>query len=349
MKDFLKYLLGALLAAALLWLVLRGVDPAEMWAAIRQASVVGLLAAAVINIGHNVFRVWRWQALLEPVQPQIPFRPMFSAIIIGYATTWVIPGRIGEIVRPTFLSVKVGVPLGPALGSVVVDRVMDAGAIVALFSLGTWLAPLQGEAAEHANLIRGASLLLTALAAGFLAVLVGTSIFREHVARWVGARRGVVAWVGNTMLSIAAGADSLRKPRLLVRVVVHSLLAWLTIALATWIGVRSAGAEVPFGAVLVILPMLALGVAVPTPGGTGSYHGAMKWGLMLFGVSAVTAVSAGLLMHAIVTVPIILVGAVLVGVEGVSWRDMIRAAKGFRHLGDDAPQIGQDRPAEETS
>ena len=349
MREFLKYLIGAALAVLLLWLVLRGVDPGEMWAAIRQASVVGLIAAAVINIGHNVFRVWRWQALLEPVQTEIPFRPMFSAIIIGYATTWVIPGRIGEIVRPTFLSVKVGVPLGPALGSVVVDRVMDAGAIVALFSLGTWLAPLQGEAAEHAALIRGASILLTGLAAGFLAVLVTTSIFRGPVSRWVGARRGVVAWVGHLVLSIASGADSLRSPRLLARVVVHSLLAWLTIAVATWIGVLSAGAEVPFGAILVILPMLALGVAVPTPGGTGSYHAALKWGLMLFGVTAVTAVSAGLLMHAIVTIPIILLGAILVGVEGVSWRDMVRAARGFRHLGDDDPQIGRDRPAEETT
>ena len=157
MKESLKYLVGGALAVLLLWLVLRGVDPAEMWHALKQASVVGLLLSALINVGHNVFRVWRWQALLTPVQPGVPFRPMFSAIIIGYATTWVIPGRIGEIVRPTFLSVKEDVPLGPCLGSVVTDRVMDAGAIVVLFTVGTWLMPLPGEAAAHATAIRTAS------------------------------------------------------------------------------------------------------------------------------------------------------------------------------------------------
>jgi len=347
MKESLKYLVGGALAVLLLWLVLRGVDPAEMWHALKQASVAGLLLSALINISHNVFRVWRWQALLEPVRPGIPFRPMFSAIIIGYATTWVIPGRIGEIVRPTFLSVKEGVPLGPCLGSVVTDRVMDAGAIVVLFTVGTWILPLPGEAAEHATLIRTASILMTLAAAGFLSVLVGISIFREPFSRWNERRGKLVGWVGRLMLSIASGADAMRSPRLLARIVLHSLLAWLTIALSTWIGVTAAGARVPFAAVLIIMPMLALGVAVPTPGGAGSYHGAVKWGLMLFSVPVVTAVSASLLMHIVVTVPVILLGAVLVSVEGVSWRDMIRAARQFGHLGSESP-AGGERPLEET-
>jgi uncharacterized protein (TIRG00374 family) len=347
MKESLKYLVGGALAVLLLWLVLRGVDPAEMWHAVKQASVAGLLLSPVINLSHNVFRVWRWQALLAPVHPGVPFRPAFSAIIIGYATTWVIPGRIGEIVRPTLLSVKERVPLGPCLGSVVTDRVMDAGAIVLLFTIGTWLMPLPGEAAEHATAIRTASILMTLAAAGFLVLLVGISLFREPFSRWNDRRGKVIGWMGRLMLAIASGADAMRSPKLLARIVLHSLLAWLTIALSTWIGFMAAGANVPFPAVLVIMPMLALGVAVPTPGGAGSYHGAVKWGLMLFGVPLVTAVSASLLMHIVVTVPIILLGAVLVGVEGVSWRDMVRAARQFGHLGADE-NPGGERPVEET-
>ena len=92
MKDGLKYAGGILLAAVLLWIVLRGVDPAQLWASVKQASIVGLLVSAVLNIGHNVFRVWRWQALLRPVRQEIHFRPMFVAVIIGYMTSWVIPG-----------------------------------------------------------------------------------------------------------------------------------------------------------------------------------------------------------------------------------------------------------------
>jgi hypothetical protein len=58
-------------------------------------------------------------------------------------------------------------------------------------------------------------------------------------------------------------------------------------------------------------------------------------------------VSASVLMHIVVTVPVILLGAVLVSVEGVSWRDMIRAARQFGHLGAESP-AGGERPVEET-
>ncbi|NIM63944.1 MAG: hypothetical protein GTN89_15375, partial [Acidobacteria bacterium] len=67
---------------------------------------------------------------------------------------------------------------------------------------------------------------------------------------------------------------------------------WLMISTSTWACVRASGADVSLGAIFVITPMLVLGVAVPTPAGAGSYHGAMKAGLMLFGVSQVTAVTA---------------------------------------------------------
>ena len=42
----------------------------------------------------------------------------------------------------------------------------------------------------------------------------------------------------------------------------------------------------------------------------------MKIGLMLFGVSEVAAVTAGLLVHAAITIPVILLGLVLLWTEG---------------------------------
>ena len=72
---------GLLLAAALLYLVARGVDRRAVAEALRSASLEGLLAAAAIQFGHNLFRVLRWRALLAPVRSDIRFRPMFDAVI----------------------------------------------------------------------------------------------------------------------------------------------------------------------------------------------------------------------------------------------------------------------------
>jgi len=350
MKDGLKYVGGVVLAVVLLWIVLRDVDPRQVWVAVKQASVVGLLVSAVLNIGHNVFRVWRWQALLQPVRRGLHFRPMFVAVIIGYMTSWVIPGRLGEVVRPTLLSAREKVPLGPCLGSVVTDRLMDGVAIVVLFVAGIWFAPLTGDAARHVGAIRGFSIAFIGFLGVFIGALMVASSARGPLARWVERRGKMIRWMGRTFLSIADGVRALREPRLLARIAAHSLLAWLTIGLGTWLGVRAVGADIPFGAMLVMLPMIALGVAVPTPGGAGSYHAAMAFGLMLYQVDEVVAVSSGILMHLVITVPVILLGVVFIWTEKISWKDVIAAARRLRELGADAAgPVGDGSAVEEAS
>jgi uncharacterized protein (TIRG00374 family) len=272
---------------------------------------------------------------------------MFVAVIIGYMTSWVIPGRLGEVVRPTLLSAREKVPLGPCLGSVVADRLMDGVAIVVLFAAGIWLAPLTGDAARHVGAIRKFSILFIGFLAIFIGALVLASTARTTLGRWVDQRGKLVRWMGRTFLSISDGVRAFREPRLLAWILVHSLVAWLVIGLGTWLGVRAVGADIPFGGMLVMLPMIALGVAVPTPGGAGSYHAVMAFGLGLYQVDEVTAVSSGILMHLVITVPVILLGVVFIWTEGISWKDVIAAARRLRDLGSDAAGPPGDRSAVE--
>ena len=335
-RDIAKYLFGILLAAALMVWVLRGTDPATLWSHIRDASILGLLLGAALNFGHNVFRVLRWRVLLNPVRRGIGLRAMFVAVILGYLTSWVIPGRLGELVRPMLLSAREGVALGPAVGSIVADRVLDIVAVAFLFAVGIWITPLSGEAAEHAALLRTGAAIAVIVATAVLIVMVVASVAGQRLSTWFARRGKSFRWLGRAAVSLAHGASALRSPRALGLVLVHSLAAWVMIAGGTWVCVRAAGADVSLGTVLVILPMLVLGVAVPTPAGAGSYHGAMKVGLMLFGVSQVTAVSVGLLAHMMMAVPVIVVGVVLLWTENVRWGDLISGARQFRQLGDES-------------
>lgn len=333
LKDLIKYLAGFGLAAGLLWWVFRGTDPAALWQQLRQASLVGLALCALLNFVHIVLRVWRWRALLEPTKPGIAFRPMFVAVVVGYLTSWVVPGRLGELVRPMLLTARENIALGPAVGSVVADRLLDTAAVVLLFAVGSWVTPLPGPAAEYAALYRGGSLALVLLVVGALVAMLLVSSAQTRLKPWLERRHAGLRWIGNMLVSLSHGAHALRSPRLLLIVVTHSILAWLAIALSTWVGVRAAGVQLSFGTLITILPMLVLGVAVPTPGGAGSYHGAMKAGLLLFGVAELPAVGAGLLVHGVLTVPIILVGTVLLWTERISWKEMIAAARQLRELG----------------
>jgi uncharacterized protein (TIRG00374 family) len=339
-NGWIKYLLGFALAALLLWWVLRGVDGAAVLQNLKQASIWGILAAVTLNIGHNVFRVWRWRTLLEPIVPKVPFRPMFSAIIIGYMTTWLIPGRIGELVRPLILSARQPVPLGPCLGTVVADRILDASSVVALFVVGSWITPLAGGAAEYAPHIRTAALGMAAATIVLLVMMLLVSAAGRRLIDWLDRRGGLIRWLGRTVVSLASGSAAFRSPRLMIYLIAQSALAWMTITFATWIGIRACGVDVPFGAVMIIMPMLALGVAVPTPGGMGTYHGAMKIGLMLFAIGEAQAVSAALLLHASIVIPMVLFGLVLLWVEKISWKEFLSSARQFKELGREIERPG---------
>jgi hypothetical protein len=334
MKTALQGVGGLLLAVLLLYVVFHDKDPKALSSTLIRASWPALALAAFINLAHNVVRVFRWRWLLEPVRPNVPFRPMFSAVVLGFMTTLIVPGRVGELVRPALLSAREDLPLGPCLGTVVADRLLDGVAIVALFAAGSLGAHFVAGSAALAGEIRvTAAMALIVIVVG-LVVLVAISKLGGRLDDWLSRRWAPLRWTGRVALGLSRGADALRSPRRLVPIVAYSLVIWLMIALGTWVGIRAAGAEVGFADTLVMLPLLALGVSLPTPGGVGGYHALMQLGLVsLFGVDPTIAAGAGILMHLAIVLPVLVAGPVLLYVEKVSFADLVAAGKQVRALG----------------
>ena len=340
MKTALQGLSGLVIAALLLYWVLHGMDPKDLGAALVRTSWAALAVGAFINLSHNVFRVWRWRWLLDPVRPGVRFRPMFASVILGYMTTWLVPGRLGELVRPALLSAKENVPLGPCVGTVVADRLLDGVAIVALFAIGSLNASFSSSSVALAGEIRmGAWIALAVILAG-LAGLTALSTVGPRVNAWVARRAKPLRWAGQATLGLSRGAAALRSPRRVVPILAYSFAAWLTIGLGTWIGVRAVGAAVGFSDILVMLLPLALGVAIPTPGGVGGYHAAMTFFLStLFGVDHTLAAGAGILMHLGIVLPVLVLGPILLSSENVSWANLVAAARQVRSMGDAPPVV----------
>lgn len=331
--DLIKRLAGVALAVVLLFWVFRGVNGSDLVAALAQASIGWLALSGALQIGHNVFRVLRWRALLAPVRRAVPLRAMFTAVILGYMTTWVVPGRIGEVVRPALLSAREGIPIGPSMGSVLADRIADAAALLILMLVGVGITPLHGTAAEFASAIHGGSIAAATAIGAVLVGLLALGAASPKLER-LAARRGAMGWVVRSATSVAHGSAALRRPGPALGILAYSLAAWLVIALGTWAGIRSAGVEISLGGVLLMQPVLAIGIALPTPGGAGGFHAAMKACLVyLFGVPETQAVSAAVLTHLASVVPVLLAGGILLRTERLSWGDLIGAARQVRGLG----------------
>jgi uncharacterized membrane protein YbhN (UPF0104 family) len=126
----------------------------------------------------------------------------------------------------------------------------------------------------------------------------------SHVLRAFGEGLAVVQAPAGHLLAIAA----------------QSLLVWLAIALSIFFNNRAFGIDLPFRASFLIIGFLTVGVAVPTPGMVGGFHEAYLLAMTRsFGTDKGTAAAAGIALHALTNLPVLLVGLLLLPGEGLTF------------------------------
>ena len=136
MRDQARTVIGLGLALGLMALFLRNADFASVWSEIRGARfdlVCGSLLAIALSYA---FRVRRWQQLLAPIG-QVGFLAAWRATAIGFATTAVLPGRLGEVLRPYLLARSERLSASAVFATIVLERLLDLMVVVTL--LGVFL------------------------------------------------------------------------------------------------------------------------------------------------------------------------------------------------------------------
>ena len=94
---------------------------------------------------------------------------------------------------------------------------------------------------------------------------------------------------------------------------------WIFIAAESWAVTRAFDIEMPFAGSLPGPGVARIGVAVPTPGGVGSFHEVYRIAVTnFFHAPNDSAVAAAIVVHAISFVPVILLGLVFMAQDGLS-------------------------------
>ncbi|MEX2270910.1 MAG: lysylphosphatidylglycerol synthase transmembrane domain-containing protein [Vicinamibacterales bacterium] len=310
-----------LATVGLLVFFFRQADLGGVWRALMTADP-GLLAVSLfITAMTYILRTWRWQILLSPIE-RLAFLPVFRAVIVGFATIFLLPARAGELIRPWMLSRETGVSASAAFATVIVERLFDLVAVLALFCVWRLLPPAPGAveiegvtaAAIAAGAVGGLALAGTFLLAGHAERVssLTTTLARILPAR---AATAIIALIQK----FARGLAVLRRPGPIVAAFALSLALWTSIGLSTWVTSRAFGITFPFPASFLLSMFLVAGVAVPTPGGIGGFHAAYSFAVTrLFGASNEQAVACAIVLHAISFVPVTLVGLVIMAQAGLT-------------------------------
>jgi uncharacterized membrane protein YbhN (UPF0104 family) len=138
--------------------------------------------------------------------------------------------------------------------------------------------------------------------------------------------------------TFAEGLAVVRRPSRLVAALGWSLVLWLAIAGQVWVLVTAFGIGIPLGGSFLLTAMLVVGVSLPTPGGVGGTHEALRLGLTSFyHADNDAAVGAAILQHAVNFVPVTLVGLWFIAREGLSLGRLRALASSVRETQDAEP------------
>jgi uncharacterized protein (TIRG00374 family) len=325
MRAHLRTVVVVGLAVALVAWFLRNADLSSVGAELRRGRLGLLVLALLTTLTTYATRALRWQYLLRGVGPT-RYVNAFRTTVIGFAASFLLPARAGEVIRPYLLAQHEGLPFTATFATVILERVLDMVTVLILFSAYLLLA---GPAAEQASpaMFRAVKLGGVAAAAGTSAVL---AVFFLLAGRPAALGRAALRvervlpprlahLVARLAQAFAEGLAAVRNPQHLAMVLLWSFPLWLSIALGIWLVSRAFHIPISYPASFLMMTVLVVGVAVPTPGAVGGFHEAYRLGVTtFFGAPNDRAVGAALILHAISFVPVTLLGIVFMAQEGLT-------------------------------
>jgi uncharacterized protein (TIRG00374 family) len=246
---------------------------------------------------------------------------LFSIISVGYLFINVLPVRLGELVRAYLAGQLLQTGTPRALSTVILERVLDVLTVVLLLlSLSPFL-PLPAWAVQGSLLAGGVGVVL-------IVVMVFVASNREHGVR-LGDRLG--RWLPERLqrpfttgwASLLEGFGVVKEPRQLALVALLSIAVWLVSAGVNYSVMVAFTLPAPPTTAVFVLCVTALSMVIPSsPGYIGVVEYMAILALSIFGIARESALSYGLVLHAVNYVGLNLLGLVGLWKESLSYSDL---------------------------
>lgn len=329
-----KVWLGLVVTVFFGWLALRGVDLGEVRRAIAEADWVVLLGLSLPAYAAIIWvRSLRWRYLTDPIKP-MPMAALVRAMTVGFMANNVLPARVGEVVRCWVLARETDSSAAAIFGTVVLERVLDAVAVILLVCL---VLGLRSGGAEDERLVTGLLVLLLVAALP----IVGLVLLKTRPEWVLGISRTVLrplpklsALAERLLVGFQAGLGAIRGGSHLFWLAAHTLMIWLVLSnipvLAVFLAMdlELGGPADMLVAAWTTQAAIAVAVALPSaPGFFGLFHAACRFALVGLGISVSTALAAGTLVHGVMWVTLTVAGLVVLRAGHTSLGEVDEAAE----------------------
>jgi glycosyltransferase 2 family protein len=278
--------LSLAVGAACVAFAAHGMDWQEVVSALRALapSAIGIYVAT-LAVTH-LFRSWRWEYLLRALGVSLPFGRLMLISSAGFMAIFALPFRLGEIVRPFYVSRERGTRMSTLLGAVAVERIVDGLMISVLFFVASMLSA--GEAfSAQLRFAAWLSLLGFMSLTGFL---VAAQLWTEPAIAFL-LRATVVKrfaperahHLADKLRALISGFRALRDGRNFSIFLLQSAIYWGMNGFGMYLLASRMDLPISVGAAYVVMAFTGVVLTLPnSPGLVGQFHAAIKAGLLAY-------------------------------------------------------------------
>ena len=296
-----RLLLGIAIGVVLGWLAVRGMEWGLMVDQFQDFPTGWAAVALFVFVLASFVRAYRWQVLF--VGQRVPMLQLFLVQNAGIGLNNMVPVRVvSEGVQYALLTLRYKVKGGAALATLAMERILDMVVTAALLMAGLTLLPNKGEFLPY---------IVGALVVALASVLVIPFVIWGSGKPLLN-RIPLLVSTGGFLSDLARAKVALGHGFLL------TLAYWLLVGTCAWVLAQGMGLGIsPFVATLAILGTLYFATALPgLPAAAGTFEFAIVYVLKFFGVEQPLAFSYGLMIHAVLFLPPIVVAIALFSAIG---------------------------------
>lgn len=326
-----------------MWFLFRDTNWGEVWTSFMAANPLWLTLGLIAILLSFFIRIWRWGYIVNPVTP-VSFWHLFSATQIGFLGNFILPARIGEVIRALALSRSQRIPFPKTMAYVAVDRLTDLFGLLAVFTITLLVfnpekdlylpqeLQVLYDGPISREMIRGSVYAITSVMLAGVALMMILFAQKDRFLALSDAVLGrlsvrLAEWVHHIFEHFAEGMQVLTSFRDLAKASGVSLLLWATFALSQAAVYKAFNVDAPWYTPFVILSLLSVFISIPGPPGfIGPFHAGIVGGLILANpdLNLNTARAIAIFSHLFNLIPIIVIGVICLSFERLGFRELTR-------------------------
>jgi uncharacterized protein (TIRG00374 family) len=284
----------------LVWLALRAVPLAEVWATVSRLAWWELLILTAVNTLAILAFSGRWWAILRAQQIRIPYLMLSGYRLAAFSVSYFTPGPQvgGEPLQVHLLRRRHRVPGSTAAASVGLEKLIELVVNFTFLAVGV---AVTVQSLFAVNDLPGGKVI--ALVVGLLALPLGYLLALRSgwlpLTRLANRLPGRFSRLAEAVRTSEAEASRLcrTQPLGLIRALIFSLASWAILLFEYWLMIRFLGLPLTLVQVVSLIAAARVAILLPMPGSLGTLEASQMWMLGLMGFDPAVGLGLSLLIR----------------------------------------------------